>query len=467
MYKRARLGIGYLPQERSDFRRLTVWQNLMAILETLNISRAERNRRAEHLLDQYGLIEVQEPARRHALRRRAPQAGNRPRARHRAQADPARRAVQRRRPDRRRRPPAEVRRLRDEFGKSVLITDHNVPQTLKVCDRALIINEGRVFAEGTPREIINDPRRAQCLSRQHVPRRRVRRHQLAEPRAGPPGDPDAGVTGFRSTPRHDPLKPFGSLSHPTYRRAMICRCARPSTFGACTRAPFTEQFNANVFSTRARCRCGGCQLSLVADAPCGGAGRAGRAEQPAGDDAKGLKKEAEASVEVTDAAKPVVDKLRDAYAKLGGLQTAGTWSANWDIDGDQGKESAAFTSSFAAPNKFRHEIKDDLLFGSTGEKAYGLRKNQYFTEDAPKANVAVAELPKTRAAVEGEGPVAAAGGGAVDAVPCGRCDEDRQGRRREDRPGVVHFAEGNDEEGRTSPCCSIRRRAWCGSGRST
>jgi lipopolysaccharide export system ATP-binding protein len=50
-----------------------------------------------------------------------------------------------------------VERLREVFHKSVLITDHNVPQTLKVCDRALIINEGRVFAEGTPRQIINDP----------------------------------------------------------------------------------------------------------------------------------------------------------------------------------------------------------------------------------------------------------------------------------------------------------------------
>src|SRR3954464_9633853 len=58
MYKRARLGIGYLPQERSDFRRLTVWQNLMAILETLNISRAERNKRASELLDQYGLTKL-------------------------------------------------------------------------------------------------------------------------------------------------------------------------------------------------------------------------------------------------------------------------------------------------------------------------------------------------------------------------------------------------------------------------
>src|SRR5436305_1548907 len=58
MYKRARRGIGYLSQERSDFRRLTVWQNLMAILETLNISRSERNKRAKRLLDQYGLMTV-------------------------------------------------------------------------------------------------------------------------------------------------------------------------------------------------------------------------------------------------------------------------------------------------------------------------------------------------------------------------------------------------------------------------
>src|SRR5271154_3997620 len=56
MYKRARRGIGYLSQERSDFRRLSVWQNLQAILETRSdISRPERNRRAERLLSQYGL----------------------------------------------------------------------------------------------------------------------------------------------------------------------------------------------------------------------------------------------------------------------------------------------------------------------------------------------------------------------------------------------------------------------------
>ena len=50
----------------------------------------------------------------------------------------------------------EVIRLKEEFGKSVLITDHNVAQTLRVCDRALIISDGRVQFEGTPREVIND-----------------------------------------------------------------------------------------------------------------------------------------------------------------------------------------------------------------------------------------------------------------------------------------------------------------------
>ncbi len=157
MYKRARLGIGYLPQERSDFRRLTVWQNLMVILETLNIGRAERNRRAEQLLEHYGLSKT-----RH--QRSETLSGGERRKLEIARAlvtepklilldepfsgvDPV--AVE----DLQR----EIIRLRDEFNKSILITDHNVAQTLKVCDRALIINDGRVFKEGTPREIINDP----------------------------------------------------------------------------------------------------------------------------------------------------------------------------------------------------------------------------------------------------------------------------------------------------------------------
>src|SRR6201995_5399315 len=156
MYKRARKGIGYLSQERSDFRRLTVWQNLQAILETLNITSEERNRRANQWLDQYGLLKVRN-------QRAETLSGGERRKLEIARAlvtdpklilldepfsgvDPI--AVE----DLQR----EVKRLREEFGKSVLITDHNVAQTLKVCDRALIINDGRVFKEGTPREIIND-----------------------------------------------------------------------------------------------------------------------------------------------------------------------------------------------------------------------------------------------------------------------------------------------------------------------
>lgn len=157
MYRRARLGIGYLSQERSDFRRLTVWQNLQAILETLSISRRERHRRAEELLSHYGLT-------RQRNQRAETLSGGERRKLEIARAlvtqpklilldepfsgvDPI--AVE----DLQR----EVRRLKEEFGKSVLITDHNVAQTLRVCDRALIINDGRVFKEGTPKEIINDP----------------------------------------------------------------------------------------------------------------------------------------------------------------------------------------------------------------------------------------------------------------------------------------------------------------------
>src|SRR5687767_1617642 len=157
MYKRARRGLGYLSQERSDFRRLTVWQNLQAILETLRLTYSERKKRADRLLTQYGLI-------RQKNQLAQTLSGGERRKMEIARAlvtdpklilldepfsgvDPI--AVE----DLQR----EVKRLKDEFQKSVLITDHNVAQTLRVCDRALIINDGRVFMEGTPRQIINDP----------------------------------------------------------------------------------------------------------------------------------------------------------------------------------------------------------------------------------------------------------------------------------------------------------------------
>ena len=137
---------------------MTVWQNLQAILETISpsIPRAERHRRAHHLLDQYGLLKCRDQKadtlsggerRKLEISRTLvtdpklilldePFSGVDPKAVEDLQQ--------------------EVRRLKHDFGKSVLITDHNVAQTLKVCDRAIIIADGRVMAEGTPREVINN-----------------------------------------------------------------------------------------------------------------------------------------------------------------------------------------------------------------------------------------------------------------------------------------------------------------------
>lgn len=158
MYKRALRGIGYLSQERSDFRRLTVWQNLQAILETRrDLRRSQRNKRAEELLSQFGLT-------RQRSQKSDSLSGGERRKLEIARAlisDP--RLILLDEPFSNIDPIAvedlqrEVLRLKKEFGKSVLITDHNVAQTLRVCDRALIIGDGRLKKSGTPKEIINDP----------------------------------------------------------------------------------------------------------------------------------------------------------------------------------------------------------------------------------------------------------------------------------------------------------------------
>ncbi|QYO68704.1 LPS export ABC transporter ATP-binding protein [Leptolyngbya sp. 7M] len=139
MYQRARLGMGYLSQEPSVFGRMTCTENLMAILETLPLSRAQRRARVADLLAQFGLIhKADHPARTCS--------GGERRKLEIARAlitnpriilldepfsgvDPI--AVE----DLQR----EIRRLRDR-GISCLITDHNVQQTLRVCDRAYIID---------------------------------------------------------------------------------------------------------------------------------------------------------------------------------------------------------------------------------------------------------------------------------------------------------------------------------------
>ena len=155
MYRRARLGMGYLSQEPSIFTRLSVRQNLMAILETLRISKKERRRRCDHLLEQFALTRVADS------QARTCSGGER------RKLEIARALVTEPKLILLDEPfsgvdPLAVEDLQEEIkrlttmGIAVLITDHNVHQTLRVCDRAYIINEGRVLREGMPRQLIND-----------------------------------------------------------------------------------------------------------------------------------------------------------------------------------------------------------------------------------------------------------------------------------------------------------------------
>jgi lipopolysaccharide export system ATP-binding protein len=156
MYRRARRGIGYLPQEESIFRKLSVEENLLAILETLPMSEEERERRCDELLRDFGLEHVREniaitlsggEKRRVTIARALvtqpslllldePFSGVDPMAVHDIQ---------------------EIILHLKERGLGVLITDHNVRETLSVVDRAYIIDEGRVLSEGTRDFLLNDP----------------------------------------------------------------------------------------------------------------------------------------------------------------------------------------------------------------------------------------------------------------------------------------------------------------------
>ena len=155
MYRHALLGMGYLSQEPSVFQRLTVEQNLEAILQTMGLSRIARRQRREELLAQFGL--------RHKARDAARTCSGGERRR----LEIARALVTRPQlllldepfaavdPHTVEELQEEVRRLAEQ-GIAILVTDHNVQQTLRICDRAYIIHEGRNLREGTPREIIND-----------------------------------------------------------------------------------------------------------------------------------------------------------------------------------------------------------------------------------------------------------------------------------------------------------------------
>ena len=160
MYQRARAGIGYLAQEPSIFRKMTVEENILAILETRHLGRDERHRKLEHMLDELSIKHLRR-SRAYSLsggeRRRLeitralvtdpkfmlldePFAGVDPIAVHDIQTI--------------------VAGLRHR-GIGVLITDHNVEQTLDIVDRAYIMFEGKVQASGTVRDLVYDDRVAQ------------------------------------------------------------------------------------------------------------------------------------------------------------------------------------------------------------------------------------------------------------------------------------------------------------------
>ncbi len=155
MYKRARLGIGYLSQEPSIFQRLSVRDNLYAILETMSYTRAERNRKADMLIEHFGLSEVTYSQGRYL-------SGGERRKLEIARAmitDPSLILLDE--------PfsgvdPITVEDLQHEIrrlvasGVSILITDHNVERTLEVVDEAYIIDHGKVIGSGTPAEIIRN-----------------------------------------------------------------------------------------------------------------------------------------------------------------------------------------------------------------------------------------------------------------------------------------------------------------------
>jgi lipopolysaccharide export system ATP-binding protein len=160
MYQRARKGVTYLPQEASVFRKLTVEQNLLAILETLPLSDAERTERLGQLLRDLRIE--------HLAKNRADSlSGGERRRTEIARAlvmDPLFMLLDE--------PfagidPLSVGDIQEimlqlcKRGIGILVTDHNVRETLTICDRAYILSDGQVFEEGTPQEITASARARQ------------------------------------------------------------------------------------------------------------------------------------------------------------------------------------------------------------------------------------------------------------------------------------------------------------------
>jgi len=155
MYLRARNGISYLPQEPSIFRKLSVEENIMAVLETLPLSAHQRRERLEELIEELGLQQVRRSAG-YLLsggeRRRVEIARSLVISPSFILLDEPFSGID----------PLTVLDIQKiivqlkESGIGVLVTDHNVRETLRVTDRAYIINQGQIFRAGTPEELGND-----------------------------------------------------------------------------------------------------------------------------------------------------------------------------------------------------------------------------------------------------------------------------------------------------------------------
>ncbi len=155
MYIRARKGIGYLPQETSIFRKLSVEDNIKAVLEISNIRRGERQKKLKDILEEFKLVSL-------AIKRGYQLSGGECRKVEIARAiavdplfilldepfagiDPLS-VIELKK---------TIKQLKDK-GIGLIITDHNVRETLSITDRAYIINEGRIFAHGVPHDLVSN-----------------------------------------------------------------------------------------------------------------------------------------------------------------------------------------------------------------------------------------------------------------------------------------------------------------------
>jgi lipopolysaccharide export system ATP-binding protein len=158
MYQRARSGMGYLAQDSSVFKQLSVEDNLMAILETRpNLNRRQRKVRQDELLAQFGLTQIRKTK------------ANRVSGGERRRLEIARSLVTEPKLIMLDEPFAgidpktvneiqdQIRNLAVEFNLGILLTDHNFRETIEVTDRSYLIREGRVFASGTPSEVLLNP----------------------------------------------------------------------------------------------------------------------------------------------------------------------------------------------------------------------------------------------------------------------------------------------------------------------